>query len=242
MEKLLFYAEGHHLATTGNALFNEEIQAWEEGPVCPNALPAYGGAKKYQPIPLSNPIPTVSLAAISSITIAISLFGKLDADQIGEKTHTEAPYLQTWNNGLGRNHVIPEEFMKDFFKNHEITTTPMTTLHENTLITQRVSIENEGAVLDYLKNHSHLEPFLNALIRRAQTEIGGEKEITVELYEDPEIDHRYLNVLVRQPEYNELGAQLDRIWDTTFQELKPNLRNGTVNLMTDFCQPKTVAV
>lgn len=241
LEKLLFYADGHHLATTGEALFNEEIQAWEEGPVCPNAMPAYHGAKKYQPIPLVNPTAVLSRTAIASIVIAIALFGSLDADDIGEKTHTEAPYVQTWNNGAGRNNVIPEDIMKDFFRTHEIVTTPMTLLNDNYLISQGVSIERETAVLDYLKKHLHLEPFLNALIRRAQTEIAGAKQIVVELYEDPEINHPYLNVLVRKTENDSLGFELDTIWEKTVDDLKPDLRNGSVNLMTDFRPPQEAA-
>lgn len=238
LEKLLYYAEGHHLATTGTALFNEEIQAWAEGPVCPSTKPVYGGAKKYQPIPLPKSIPALNKSAYASVLVAVALFGSLDADVIGEKTHTEAPYVQTWDNGHGRNNVIPEELMKEFFRNHEIVTTPMTILNESNLISQGVTIDRTAMVTSYLKKHPHLEPFLNALLRHAQSEIEGPKEITVELYEDAEIDYRYLNVLVRKEDFTNLGEQLDHIWEATFNEIKPDLSKGTVNLMTDFCQPK----
>lgn len=241
LEKLLYYAEGHHLATTGTPLFDEDIQAWEQGPVCPKVLPVYGGVKKYDPIPLPKIIPALHKTAIASIVIAVALFGKLDADIIGEKTHTEAPYAQTWDGGLGKNKVIPEQTMREFFKTHEIVTTPMTIIDDKSLISQGVAIEQSDVVADYLRAHPHLEPFLNELIQRAQTEIAGAKEITVEVYQDPEIDHRYLNVLVRQAKCAELGTALDIIWENTFNKLKPNLMNGTVNLMTDFCPPKTVA-
>ncbi len=33
LQKLLYYAQGVCLAITGNTLFNEEIQAWQHGPV-----------------------------------------------------------------------------------------------------------------------------------------------------------------------------------------------------------------
>lgn len=239
LEKLLFYAEGHHLATTGEALFNEEIQAWDEGPVCPSAKPVYGGAKKYQKIPLpKSNFSALNTAATASVLIAVALFGNLDADVIGEKTHTEAPYVQTWNNGLGRNNVIAEDLMKEFFRTHEIVTTPMTILNENTLIAQGVTVDRTSMVTEYLAKHRHLEPFLNALLRHVQTEIAGPKEITVELYEDAEIDYRYLNILVRKEDFKDLGEQLDHVWENTFNEVKPNLSQGTVNLMTDFCQPR----
>lgn len=105
------------------------------------------------------------------------------------------------------------------------------------LLAQGAIVERRDAVMGYLKRHPHLERFLIELIVQAKTQVLDPKEITVELYEDPEIRHRYLNVLVRQPTYGDLGGQLDRIWSETFQRLRPNLRHGAVNLMTDFCHP-----
>jgi len=105
------------------------------------------------------------------------------------------------------------------------------------LLTQGVIVERRDAVMGYLKRHTHLKPFLIELIVQAKTQVLDPKEITVELYEEPEIRHRYLNVLVRQPTYGDLGGQLDRIWSEAFQRLRPDLTLGAVNLMTDFCHP-----
>ena len=33
LQKLLYYAQGHHLAERGTPLFDDEIQAWSHGPV-----------------------------------------------------------------------------------------------------------------------------------------------------------------------------------------------------------------
>ncbi len=124
--------------------------------------------------------------------------------------------------------------MKDFFQTHEIVTTPMTLVSDKHWISQGVFISGENAVLNYLTQKLHLEPFLNALIRRTQAEIKGAKEIIVELYEDPELNNPYINVLVRKNQNDTLGFKLDSIWEKVVDEMKPDLRNGTVNLMTDF--------
>lgn len=35
LQKMLYLADGHHLARAGRPLFPEQIEAWEHGPVCP---------------------------------------------------------------------------------------------------------------------------------------------------------------------------------------------------------------
>src|SRR5579864_2329863 len=35
LQKLLYYAQGHHMAAHGRPLFTEPIQAWSHGPVVP---------------------------------------------------------------------------------------------------------------------------------------------------------------------------------------------------------------
>jgi uncharacterized phage-associated protein len=41
LQKLLYYAQGHHLARFGHALFEEPIQAWSHGPVVPGVYHEY---------------------------------------------------------------------------------------------------------------------------------------------------------------------------------------------------------
>jgi uncharacterized phage-associated protein len=41
VQKLLYYAQSLHLALYDEPLFDEEIQAWRYGPVCPRAYKFY---------------------------------------------------------------------------------------------------------------------------------------------------------------------------------------------------------
>ncbi|PRQ12429.1 hypothetical protein C1Y63_01160 [Corynebacterium sp. 13CS0277] len=41
LNKLLYYAQGLHLATTGSPLFSEDIYAWSQGPVLPEVFHAF---------------------------------------------------------------------------------------------------------------------------------------------------------------------------------------------------------
>jgi uncharacterized phage-associated protein len=53
LQKLVYYAQGFHLALYGTALFPEEVEAWPHGPV---VLSLYNAYKKYG----SNAIPIPS--------------------------------------------------------------------------------------------------------------------------------------------------------------------------------------
>lgn len=41
LQKLLYYAQGHHLAWAGAPLFREDLQAWSHGPVVPEVYRAF---------------------------------------------------------------------------------------------------------------------------------------------------------------------------------------------------------
>jgi len=53
LQKLLYFAQGKHLAATGRPLFDETIKAWPYGPVVP---PAYNKYKKYSNGTIETPV------------------------------------------------------------------------------------------------------------------------------------------------------------------------------------------
>jgi uncharacterized phage-associated protein len=48
VQKLLYYAQSLHLALFDEPLFDQEIQAWRYGPVCPAAYAFYSGFEANQ--------------------------------------------------------------------------------------------------------------------------------------------------------------------------------------------------
>lgn len=104
INKLLYYAQCLHLALYDEQLFNEEIQAWIHGPVCPRVYSAY---KQHVADPL--PIPeTTGLNAITEKIIEIvqdvwEFLGDRRASELRNMTHDEFP----WLNARGG---IPDDF------------------------------------------------------------------------------------------------------------------------------------
>jgi len=109
LQKLLYYAQGFHLALRGRPLFNEDILAWEYGPVVKDVykkFSKYGG--NAIPSPKGGVVLDVNEKKI--ITGVWKIYGQFSAWKLKDMTHSERPWKET-----DRNEVISRETLKSFF-------------------------------------------------------------------------------------------------------------------------------
>ena len=113
LQKLLYYAQGFHLAMHGVPLFDEQIRAWEHGPVVPQVWQEYRehGAGSI-PCPAEVPIDEFTEAQAEVIKEVYAVFGQFSAWKLRNMTHDEAPWAST-----ARDNVISHRKMKDYFVN-----------------------------------------------------------------------------------------------------------------------------
>jgi uncharacterized phage-associated protein len=111
LQKLLYYAQGFHLAIFDKALFPEAIKKWAHGPVVPQVYHIY---KEYG----SGPIPVVQISrddypedVRDLLDEVSSVYGQFTASKLRQMTHQERPWLET-----PENETIPLDLMKSFFK------------------------------------------------------------------------------------------------------------------------------
>ncbi|MBO7438633.1 MAG: DUF4065 domain-containing protein [Bacteroidales bacterium] len=115
LQKLLYYAQGYHLAALGTLLFEDAIEAWMYGPVVPvcyehyqkygsKSLPMLQG-KSYGRL---DEIDDRLLRQVYNSLVAYSAIGLM------QMTHTESPWLDT--NPKGHGTIISTTKMKDYFK------------------------------------------------------------------------------------------------------------------------------
>lgn len=86
MHKLLYYCQGHHLATFGKPLFDDAISAWDMGPVV--------GALWYAER-TSGPVEAVSrltAAELNTVGYVLSRYGGLTCSDLIRLTHSEDPW------------------------------------------------------------------------------------------------------------------------------------------------------
>lgn len=111
LQKLLYFAQGFHLAAFGEALFNEDMIAWTYGPVVPEVYDVY---KKYRKRDINTAGVTDSVVLAPQES---SLFDKVyyeysrySAVALMQMTHSEGPWL---NHKVGD--VMPKNEIRDYF-------------------------------------------------------------------------------------------------------------------------------
>lgn len=111
LQKLLYYAQGCHLALKGEPLFEERIEAWTHGPVIPAIYRAF---KSHG----SNPIPcpegldfSVYQPEVRQLLDEVyNVFGQFSAWKLRNMTHEEPPYT-----GTDANDEITHESLLEYF-------------------------------------------------------------------------------------------------------------------------------
>ena len=113
LQKLVYYAQGFHLALFDDPLFYEKIEAWTHGPV---VVDLYHEYKQHGSgsIPIPN---DVDFAVYSNdirelLDEVNSVFGQFSAWKLRNMTHEEPPWLDA-KDDAGE---ISHESMKEYFR------------------------------------------------------------------------------------------------------------------------------
>lgn len=92
-QKLLYYAQSLHLALFDQPLFNEQIQAWRYGPVCPPAYREYSRFESEQlPFPDRDTLRQIPKDAVDVLEEVWQHCGERDAFDLSKETHLEFPW------------------------------------------------------------------------------------------------------------------------------------------------------
>ncbi|MFE4115795.1 Panacea domain-containing protein [Priestia sp. YIM B13448] len=117
LQKLVYYSQGWHMAlNNGEPLFDDDILAWEHGPVVSELYFDYKhyGYLTINPQPFSN-ITTKNKKIFSNKQLEIlkavwDSYGEYDGKYLEELTHQEEPWLTT-----NRNEIIKKQKIKSYF-------------------------------------------------------------------------------------------------------------------------------
>jgi len=115
LQKLVYYAQGFHLAIFGGPLFNEEIEAWAHGPVVPDLYHRYKvyGANGI-PYPEDIKFSKYGKKTSAFLDEVYEVFGQYSAFKLRNMTHEEPPWKDAYKKGP--NSTISHRSMREYFK------------------------------------------------------------------------------------------------------------------------------
>lgn len=121
LQKLLYYLQGFFLSQLGRPLFDEDMEAWNYGPVVPSVYHHYKifGATS---IPIPSNEQTVDLGEEGEALFqeVYSRFNRYSASALVEMTHAESPWQDHRPRRKGaRGGVIPKQEMTKFFETYD---------------------------------------------------------------------------------------------------------------------------
>jgi len=116
LQKLLYYAQGAFLAIDNTALFDDDIEIWEHGPVVPSVYQKYrkygaGGIAKNE----SDTSAEINEHTYGMLFGIYEKYGKYSASQLRNMTHREDPYVLARENNNSNSKVISKDCIKDYF-------------------------------------------------------------------------------------------------------------------------------
>ena len=120
IQKLLYFAQGWHLALHRSPLFQEPVQAWQYGPVVTAVYhrlkPAGAGDLRAHVGDRVSPLSSEHSSFVEQIW---RTYGHLNAGRLSDMTHQEAPWRDV-RHGMGpeerSNQVISTEAIEKFFR------------------------------------------------------------------------------------------------------------------------------
>ncbi|HTE21805.1 MAG TPA: type II toxin-antitoxin system antitoxin SocA domain-containing protein [Candidatus Limnocylindria bacterium] len=111
LQKLVYYAQGFHLAMHDEPLFDDPIVAWEHGPV---VVELYHKLKEYRASQVSIDEPITDALTANQINLLAEVndvYGQFSAWKLRNMTHNEAPWQST-----ERDDVIEQDKLRSYFK------------------------------------------------------------------------------------------------------------------------------
>ncbi len=112
IQKLLYYAQGFHLAMFGERLFPETIERWTYGPVVPESYRKYKGCRRSAiPYPKGIDVPDFDEPVRKLLNEVYEVYGQYTSWALMNLTHHEPPYVAADERGK-----ISLEVMTSYFK------------------------------------------------------------------------------------------------------------------------------
>lgn len=117
LQKLLYYTQAWTLAWDDKPLFDEEFEAWANGPVCRELYNLHKGVFELSDISKGNK-DNLKPAEVDNIDIVLDTYGDKAPHWLSELTHKEAPWKMARSgcrDGEPSSNIISKESMQQYY-------------------------------------------------------------------------------------------------------------------------------
>lgn len=143
LEKLVYFAQATHLARFGTPLFEDEIQAWRDGPVVRRLYNQHTGMRSVHEWPTGDQA-RLTQTGRAVVDAVVRRYGDLGAEELSDITHRQAPWRRTRGDlepDAYSERPIPIKLMRDFYTAQALVT-------EQAVSSIAASARLEGVELD----------------------------------------------------------------------------------------------
>jgi uncharacterized phage-associated protein/predicted RNase H-like HicB family nuclease len=135
LQKLVYYAQGLCLGVLDRPLFENTLEAWEHGPVCPELYHAYKDNSNHairSQVSLKVASKNFSPVEINILKVTNFIFGGCSASKLRSLSHKDAAWKEAYKPGSKSNSLIhdlikescKERILKEFHFKYEIEKQP----------------------------------------------------------------------------------------------------------------------
>lgn len=117
LQKLVYYVQAWSLVWDDDAIFEEEITAWANGPVVRELYDAHKGQFKVGNIPGGDPR-NISANQKDSVGRVLDFYGPKSAQWLSDLTHMEDPWRRArvgLSDGERGNKIIPKQHLAEYY-------------------------------------------------------------------------------------------------------------------------------
>lgn len=111
LQKLVYYAQAWHIAWTDDALFEARIEAWADGPVCPELFARHRGQFRISAV-ADGDAGRLTAEERDTVEKVLAFYADRSPQWLSDLTHMEAPWREaragTPDRAASRSEITPE--------------------------------------------------------------------------------------------------------------------------------------
>ena len=120
LQKLLYYSQAYFLAVHNKPLFNDDFEAWVDGPVIPSVYGCFKEESRFSGILRSAEVIKeeeleLDDAELNTLNEVIAHFSRMTGSWLSDLTHKERPWIQT-RTGLSTTEASNRKINKDLIR------------------------------------------------------------------------------------------------------------------------------